>query len=80
MREEGGGAGLTRAGGSEFTAGTLCPRYGGGGGGGTSRVPLRELDGGSWGADLRPGGSRAGGGGRAPRPDGILDGGGGGGP
>lgn len=57
--EDGGGGGLPIRG-SE-----LWPRYGGGGGG-ASREPLRELDEeGACGAVLRPGGSLAGGGGRA---------------
>lgn len=59
--EDGGGGGLPiRTWGSE-----LWPRYGGGGGG-ASREPLRELaEEGACGAVLRPGGSLAGGGGRA---------------
>lgn len=48
--EEGGGGGFpTRLCASEATE--LCTRYGGGGGGGgASRPPLRETEGGTWGA------------------------------
>lgn len=62
--EEGGGGGLPILPlGSE-----LCPLYGGGGGGASRELPLLrelELEGGTCGAVLRPGGSLAGGGGRA---------------